>query len=91
MAESAATTPGKVCSAIAELQGRPVPGAGPEAELWLGAHPGDLPAMVDTDGDRVSLVDLVAAEPGRWLGEQLVDRFGVRPPCRSRCSPRTRR
>ena len=27
-------------TAIAELQGRPVPSAGPEAELWLGAHPG---------------------------------------------------
>ena len=24
---------------IAELQGRPVPTAGPEAELWMGAHP----------------------------------------------------
>ncbi|MBQ1071013.1 type I phosphomannose isomerase catalytic subunit, partial [Micromonospora sp. D75] len=27
-------------TAIAELQGRPVPSNGPEAELWLGAHPG---------------------------------------------------
>jgi mannose-6-phosphate isomerase len=25
--------------AIAELQGRPVPAPGPEAELWMGAHP----------------------------------------------------
>ncbi|MEU5942652.1 mannose-6-phosphate isomerase, class I [Micromonospora sp. NPDC047548] len=66
-------------SAIAELQGRPVPSDGPEAELWLGAHPG-APATVDTDGDRVSLVDLVTAEPGRWLGEQVVDRFGTRLP-----------
>ena len=30
-------------TAIAELQGRPVPSAGPEAELWLGAHPGARP------------------------------------------------
>ena len=28
-------------TAIAGLQGRPVPSDGPEAELWLGAHPGD--------------------------------------------------
>src|SRR6266487_4698407 len=26
-------------TAIAELQGRPVPAPGPEAELWMGAHP----------------------------------------------------
>ncbi|MGB2569396.1 mannose-6-phosphate isomerase, class I [Micromonospora citrea] len=66
-------------SAIAELQGRPVPSDGPEAELWLGAHPG-APAMVDRDGDRVSLVDLLVAEPDHWLGERVVDRFGTRLP-----------
>src|SRR6516164_373271 len=27
------------CYGIAELQGRPVPAPGPEAELWMGAHP----------------------------------------------------
>src|SRR2546426_9920983 len=32
--------------AIAELQGRPVPAAGPEAELWMGAHP-TAPSGVD--------------------------------------------
>ncbi|SCE71569.1 mannose-6-phosphate isomerase, class I [Micromonospora mirobrigensis] len=66
-------------SAIAELQGRPVPSDGPEAELWLGAHPG-APATVDRDGDRVSLVDLLVAEPDRWLGERIVGRFGARLP-----------
>ncbi|SCG67154.1 mannose-6-phosphate isomerase, class I [Micromonospora coxensis] len=66
-------------SAIAELQGRPVPSDGPEAELWLGAHPG-APAMVDRDGNRVSLVDLLVAEPDHWLGERVVDRFGTRMP-----------
>ncbi|SCG42803.1 mannose-6-phosphate isomerase, class I [Micromonospora halophytica] len=66
-------------SAIAALQGRPVPSDGPEAELWLGAHPG-APAMVDRDGNRVSLVDLLVAEPDHWLGERVVDRFGTRLP-----------
>ncbi|MCV7083407.1 type I phosphomannose isomerase catalytic subunit, partial [Mycolicibacterium insubricum] len=28
-------------TAIADFTGRPVPAAHPEAELWLGAHPGD--------------------------------------------------
>ncbi|MCX4474212.1 mannose-6-phosphate isomerase, class I [Micromonospora sp. NBC_01655] len=66
-------------SAIAELQGRPVPSAGPEAELWLGAHPG-APATVRRDGAAASLVDLLAAEPGRWLGDRVVERFGPRLP-----------
>ncbi|MFG1776052.1 mannose-6-phosphate isomerase, class I [Micromonospora sp. NPDC049051] len=66
-------------SAIAELQGRPVPSDGPEAELWLGAHPGG-PAAVDRDGNRVSLTDLLLAEPDHWLGERLVGRFGTRLP-----------
>ncbi|QLQ39406.1 mannose-6-phosphate isomerase, class I [Micromonospora robiginosa] len=66
-------------TAIAELQGRPVPSDGPEAELWLGAHPG-APATVDRDGRPVSLTELLVAEPGHWLGERLVDRFGTRLP-----------
>jgi mannose-6-phosphate isomerase len=66
-------------SAIAELQGRPVPSDGPEAELWLGAHPGAA-ATVSRGGAPVSLVDLLVAEPGHWLGDRVVDRFGVRLP-----------
>ncbi|NES15273.1 MULTISPECIES: mannose-6-phosphate isomerase, class I [Micromonospora] len=66
-------------TAIAELQGRPVPSDGPEAELWLGAHPG-APATVDRDGSPVSLTDLLLAEPAHWLGERLVGRFGTRLP-----------
>src|SRR5687768_6217187 len=27
------------CTAIAELLGQPSPAAGPQAELWMGAHP----------------------------------------------------
>ncbi|MFF0819304.1 MULTISPECIES: mannose-6-phosphate isomerase, class I [Micromonospora] len=66
-------------SAIAGLQGRSVPSPGPEAELWLGAHPG-APASVQRDGEPVSLLDVLAAEPGRWLGERSVRRFGPRLP-----------
>ena len=66
-------------TAIAQLQGRAVPSDGPEAELWLGAHPG-APATVDRDGGPVSLTELLLAEPGHWLGERLVGRFGTRLP-----------
>ncbi|WP_320069088.1 mannose-6-phosphate isomerase, class I [Micromonospora sp. RTGN7] len=66
-------------SAIAELQGRPAPSAGPEAELWLGAHP-NAPATVQRDGSPVSLADLLTAEPTRWLGGRVVERFGPRLP-----------
>ncbi|MGW0432925.1 mannose-6-phosphate isomerase, class I [Micromonospora sp. NPDC003197] len=66
-------------SVIAELQGRPVPSPGPEAELWLGAHPA-ASATVQRDGVPVSLVDLLVAEPRQWLGDEVVGRFGVRLP-----------
>ncbi|MEU8422842.1 mannose-6-phosphate isomerase, class I [Micromonospora sp. NPDC048835] len=66
-------------SAIALLQGRSVPSAGPEAELWLGAHPG-APAHVDRAGLRVSLCELVRDEPGQWLGQRVSERFGSRLP-----------
>jgi mannose-6-phosphate isomerase len=56
-----------------------VPSPGPEAELWLGAHPG-APATVQRGGASVSLVDLLAAEPGHWLGGRVVERFGPRLP-----------
>lgn len=60
---------------LARLQGRPVPSEGPEAELWLGAHPG-APATVDG----ASLADLIAAEPERLLGGEVAGRFGPRLP-----------
>ncbi|GAB3139291.1 mannose-6-phosphate isomerase, class I [Micromonospora sonneratiae] len=66
-------------SVLAELQGRPVPSDGPEAELWLGAHPGS-PSSVEHNGQPVSLIDLLAAEPRRWLGDEVVARFGARLP-----------
>ncbi|MGI5216533.1 mannose-6-phosphate isomerase, class I [Nocardia sp. CA-290969] len=54
-------------TALAELCGRPVPSAHPEAELWFGAHPAD-PAYIRTDNGKRSLLEVVSAEPGRELG-----------------------
>src|SRR5271154_4155868 len=60
---------------IAELQGRPVPAPGPEAELWLGAHPSAPSGVAATTLDAV-----IAADPERELGQDCVARFGPRLP-----------
>ena len=62
-------------TAIAELQGRPVPSPGPEAELWMGAHPS---APSGADGSTLDAV--IAADPDRELGPRCVARFGPRLP-----------
>ena len=64
---------------IAELQGRPAPSPGPEAELWMGAHP-SAPAGLERDGRWTTLDAVIAAEPGRELGPRCVARFGTRLP-----------
>ena len=61
--------------AIAELQGRPVPAPGPEAELWMGAHPSAPSGVAGTTLDAV-----IAADPDRELGPACVARFGPRLP-----------
>ncbi len=56
-------------TAIAELLGR-APSGAPEAELWLGAHPGSPSAILDpseTDGAR-DLAEWIEQEPRRALG-----------------------
>ena len=60
---------------IAELQGRPVPAPGPEAELWMGAHPSAPSGVAQTTLDAV-----IAADPDRELGPACVARFGPRLP-----------
>jgi mannose-6-phosphate isomerase len=65
---------------IAELQGRPVPSPGPEAELWMGAHP-SAPSAVLGLGQRPTTLDaVIAADPDRELGPRCVARFGPRLP-----------
>src|SRR5690348_4479349 len=62
-------------TAIAALQGRPVPAPGPEAELWLGAHP-DLPSST-VEGP---LDQRIAADPAGLLGDAVLGEFGARLP-----------
>ena len=67
-------------TAIAELQGRPVPAPGPEAELWMGAHP-SAPSGVGPDAGWPTALDaVIAADPDRELGPDCASRFGGRLP-----------
>jgi mannose-6-phosphate isomerase len=62
--------------AIAALQRRPA-GDGPEAELWIGAHP-HAPSRLERD--LRTLPELIAAAPLDNLGERVIKRFGERLP-----------
>ncbi|HSA48844.1 MAG TPA: mannose-6-phosphate isomerase, class I [Yinghuangia sp.] len=65
-------------TAIPALLGVPPTGE-PQAELWMGAHPGD-PSRIDRgDGPR-SLADVIAEAPERELGAGTAARFGPRLP-----------
>lgn len=66
-------------TAIAELVGEPVPSAHPQAELWIGAHPGD-PSTIGTESGQVSLLDHIAAGAERELGADTAGTFGPRLP-----------
>ena len=52
---------------LADLQGREPTGR-PEAELWLGDHPGAPCVAVVADGAHIGLDEVVAADPERCLG-----------------------
>ena len=66
-------------TALAELQGRPAPSVEPEAELWLGAHPGDPSTVTGPDGP-VSLAELIGKDPESHLGARVAEEFGTRLP-----------
>ena len=58
-------------TAIAELQGRPVPTAQPEAELWMGAHPSAPSGVALPGGGRTTLEAMIAADPVGELGPRV--------------------
>ena len=63
-------------SAIPDLLGVEPTGQ-PQAELWMGAHPGS-PSFLSGRGQ--SLLDVIAADPERELGARCLSEFGPRLP-----------
>ncbi|NKY15346.1 mannose-6-phosphate isomerase, class I [Streptomyces somaliensis] len=69
-------------TAIPELLGT-APTGEPQAEMWMGAHPGAPSRLTrpTPEGDREQhLDDVIAADPDRELGPATVARFGPRLP-----------
>ncbi|WP_394249839.1 mannose-6-phosphate isomerase, class I [Arthrobacter pityocampae] len=65
--------------AIADLLGRE-PSGGPEAELWVGAHPDSPSEVVRPDGTRTGLHELIDQDPQALLGDEVAGRFDGRLP-----------
>jgi mannose-6-phosphate isomerase len=68
---------GSACD-IPEFLGVPADGT-PQAELWMGAHPGDS-SRVLRGGTSRSLADLIAADPAAELGPAVAAQYGGRLP-----------
>jgi mannose-6-phosphate isomerase len=65
-------------TAIPELLGT-APTGEPQAEMWLGAHPG-APSRLDRGSGATGLAEVIAADPEGELGAATVARFGPRLP-----------
>ncbi|MYV95225.1 mannose-6-phosphate isomerase, class I [Streptomyces sp. SID1034] len=63
---------------IPELLGTEPTGE-PQAEMWMGAHPG-APSQLDRGAGATSLSDVIAADPAGELGRAALARFGPRLP-----------
>lgn len=61
-------------TALAELTGRSVPSAQPEAEYWLGAHPTDPAWPVSEHGEQ-SLLDFLRGDTAVQLGDTISARY----------------
>ncbi|MGH3434196.1 MAG: mannose-6-phosphate isomerase, class I, partial [Thermocrispum sp.] len=67
-------------TAIAELMGRQAPADHPEAELWMGAHPGDPSSLTGEDGGERTLIEVIEEDPASQLGPELATRWSNRLP-----------
>ncbi len=65
-------------TAIPDLLGTPPTGE-PQAEMWMGAHPG-APSSVERGAGALLLPDVISADPEGELGPEAVRAFGPRLP-----------
>ncbi|AEW94386.1 MULTISPECIES: mannose-6-phosphate isomerase, class I [Streptomycetaceae] len=65
-------------TAIPELLGTEPTGE-PQAELWMGAHPG-APSRLDRPDGQLPLDQAIAADPDGRLGKETTEKFGPRLP-----------
>jgi mannose-6-phosphate isomerase len=65
-------------SLLAQFQGRSVPTAAPEAELWFGAH-ALAPSSIEVDGERHPLNTFIEGDAQNQLGSELMRRYGKLP------------
>ncbi|MGD8366954.1 MAG: mannose-6-phosphate isomerase, class I [Desulfobacterales bacterium] len=66
-------------SAIADLLGQPSPSDGPQAELWMGAHP-KAPSTLLWENRSIALPELISRYPTEILGPDATRRFNGRLP-----------
>lgn len=64
---------------IASLQGRPIPSAEPESELWMGAHESG-PSGIVRDGVRTTLADVIRDDPDGEMGSECCAAYEGRLP-----------
>jgi mannose-6-phosphate isomerase len=64
---------------IASMQGRAIPSAEPESELWMGAHESG-PCGITRDGVATTLADAIRQDPVAELGERCAADFEGRLP-----------
>lgn len=65
-------------TALTELYGIENPQQQPMAELWMGAHPKSS-SLVEINGERRALREIIAADKSALLGEKVAARFGELP------------
>ena len=59
---------------IPDLLGEPSPAAGPQAELWMGAHP-RAPSTVILKDAKISLLEVIREDPIDILGKSVAERY----------------
>ncbi|MEZ3500294.1 mannose-6-phosphate isomerase [Pantoea sp. KPR_PJ] len=65
-------------TALTDLYGIANPADVPMAELWMGAHP-KSPSLINVNGERRSLREIIDAAPEATLGYAVAKRFGELP------------